>query len=287
MNTEELKRVEEVLTLYEIEAVKDLYVEGSLDKSLMEWFLREHGRDDVAVYTADILDVSNTLLLKHGLRFPSNRSKLVALSYELAGLRSVTSSVLCIVDRDYDDVMSITRQNPFLALTDFNSMENYVLSNKHVRKFVTVALGNLPCDIDTLLPQLGMILRQLFYIRAANEKLSWGMKWICPRKYITVRRDSLVFDCAAFVHVLLLKNGRSTQRSTFQKSIDSIASVSPSDDRLAIRGHDLMDILHLVASKLHPKRNYGDTCFFGCAFLASVAVDDLAQYELFRNVLRM
>ena len=296
MNTSERKCVNEVLALYEFERVKDLYVEGCLDKSIMDWFLQKHGRRDVTVYTAEILDVSTELLGKYHLPFPSNRSKLIALSYELASHHRVSSRVLCVVDRDFDDVLGKKLQNRFLTFTDFNSMESYVLANDHVRKFVTVALGNMTCNIDTLIKQLIIILKYLFYIRAANERLAWGMKWICPKKYVDVGRDRLIFDHPSFVSALLNKNNRHAQGEDLQSAINYIMAISSSDDRFVIRGHDLMDLLLIIANKWHLKRKSGDeslvsTCgdisFFSGAFLASLSAEDLACHELFKNVLNM
>jgi len=283
----ELRQVDEVLSLYELEPVKDIYVEGTLDKSLLEWFLNKSGRSDVTVYTVDILDISDEVLTRHGLSSPSNRSKVIALSYELTALPKVSAKVLCIVDRDYEDILPQTKLNPFLVFTDFNSIENYVLNSSSLRKFVTIALGNLHTDTDLLLSQLIMILRRIFYIRAANEKLSWSMRWISLRRYLSVARDRLTFNERTFVRALLLSNGRSGQQATFDKAVATIETESPNEDRLVIRGHDFIEVLHLVAKRLRPNRKYQDIHFFRGAFLASLEESDLSKHQLFKNILTL
>lgn len=287
MSAIELRQVDEVLSLYELEPVKDIYVEGPLDKSLLDWFLNKSGRSDVTVYTVDIIDISDDVLTKHGLSSQSNRSKVIALSYELTALPKVAAKVMCIVDRDYEDIMPQTNLNPFLVFTDFNSIENYVLNRNSLSKFVSIALGRLPTDTELLLSQMIMILRRIFYIRAANEKLSWSMRWINLRRYISVARDRLAFKEHAFVRALLLSNGRGGQKDTFDNTIASIEKESPSEDRLVIRGHDFMELLHLVANKLRTNRQYQDIHFFGGAFIASLEENDLSKHKLFKNILEL
>ena len=281
----EQKKIDEILTLYELESVKDIYVEGNFDKDVFEWFLRSNGRNDISVYSIDSVEIPVEKLEQYNLPIPSNRSKVIALSCELAKAKNLESTILCIADRDFEDFLPISPTNLFLAFTDFNSLESYAFDFEIINTFISIGLGRLPADSNILISQLFSVLKSLFFIRLANEKLSWGMKWIKMDKYLIVFRDSIIFEETKFINALLQKNGRATNHDEFQNEIDELILKAPKEDKLLIRGHDLMEVFHVVAKKLRKKRNYGDVQFFSGALTSSLNVGSLSNYSLFKTLL--
>ncbi len=287
---EEKKTTDELVSLYELEPeLKDVYVESPQDKSLLDSFLRKCHKNKIAVYTADEFHVPDTELAARGLAINSSRSKLLWLSQALAEAPEINASVLCVADRDYEDFLpSSVEANPFLALTDYNSLESYVLDDGALSKFISIALGRPPAEYATLRRRLVKALKEIFFIRLANESLEWGMTWVKPRRYISVRRDYIEFDRDSFITAYLLRNTRGGARGEFEDMITQLKANSPADDRHLIRGHDLMEVLHYAAKKLlQSSRKVGDAEFFAGALLASLEAEDLKQFGLFQRILAM
>lgn len=115
MDTEK-KYIDELLALYELEKVKDVYVEGDIDKNVVEWFLHCNGRHDITVYSIDTVNISNEELDSYDLPYPSNRSKVILLSKKLAQEKKIQSTVLCIADRDYEDFIPSSKPNQYCPI---------------------------------------------------------------------------------------------------------------------------------------------------------------------------
>lgn len=288
MTEETLKQINELMALYELEAsVKDIYVEGLIDRDIIRWFLRKQGLHDISVFTIDVVNIPDALVAQYGLHSRSKRSKVIALSYELAQSPIINANVLCIVDRDYEDFIPSVDSNDFLTLTDFNSIESYLIDNHTLDKFFTIVLGHLPVDCDILMAQIKTVLKKLFFIRLANELLLLRMEWVSPRKYIKVQRDSIIFEEEKFIDAYLLKNGKATHKNEFITQIREQIAKAPDDERRLIRGHDLVEILHFISVKLKNKRDFGDSTFFGGAFLGCLEALDMTKYSLFQSLLSM
>jgi len=287
MSDDEQKRIGELLNLYSLEDVKDIYVEGAFDKDVYQWFLRTNGRNDVSVYSIDVVEIPAEKFEQYNLSYPSNRSKLIVLSCELDRAKNIESTVLCIADRDYEDFLPTVVPNSFLTFTDFNSLESYVLDFDIMSKFISIGLGRLPFEANILIPQLFKVLKSLFFIRLANEKLVWNMQWINLNRYLKVSRDSIIFEESKFITALLQRNNYAANKVEFQTEIATLISTAPSEEKLLIRGHDLMVVFHFVANKLRAKRHYEDVQFFSGAFIASLGIDSLRDYSLFKNLIKI
>jgi hypothetical protein len=285
---ESRKEMGELVSLYELEPeLKDIYVEGLLDKDLFEWFLSRHGRDDISVYPIDVVDIPNSVLQQCGLNEQSNRSKVIALSYSLSRSAKIKASVLCIADRDYEDFLPKVTPNNFLRFTDFHSFESYLLTTKTVQKFFTIVLGHPSDDCSLLLSQMKRIVRRVFFIRVTNEALEWGMTWINCRRYLKISRNMVTFDENKFIEHYLMTNGRIAQMGDFLDRMRILERIPAKDERLLIRGHDIIEILHLITCKLKSKRSFGDLLTFGGAFLGCLEPGDLTRYSLFQTLLDM
>jgi hypothetical protein len=284
----DLKFISELITLYQCEdTLKDIYVEGGLDKCIYEWFLHNHLRHDISVYCVDDVDISDELLLQYELNPESNRSKVIALSNELAKAPEIGASILCIADRDNEDYIKSTNLNDHLILTDFHSLESYIINDKCIRKFISIAMGHIPMDSALFCNQITSIAKQLFFIRLTNEHLRLGMTYVNPFKYIHVQRDSITFGRDPYINAYLLSNKMGGRKTDFISTFSTLINNAPDDARLCIRGHDFIDIFHFAAKKLKSGRRYEDSLFFSGAFFSSLEDNDLLDYPLFRRILSL
>ena len=239
------KKLDELIVLYRLEpSLKDIYVEGINDENLIEWVLSAHNIKDIRVYSIDGVEVNDDILKRHGLNKGSKRSKVLALSAELAQSIPVACKIVCIADRDQEDYLPSDLGNCFLEFTDYNSIELYLLKSSTIRKFISLVLGGFPISEDRLVAQAIPILEDLYVLRLANQALGWNMEWIpfTNRKYVKITEE-FYFNRENFQKAYLLKNRKWSRRAIFEAKVEELRSMLKDDLRFRLRGHDLMDLL--------------------------------------------
>ena len=282
------KKLDELIVLYRLEpSLKDIYVEGINDKNLIEWVLSAHNIKDIRVYSIDGVEVNDDILKRHGLNKGSNRSKVLALSAELAQSLPVTRKIVCIADRDQEDYLPSNLGNCFLEFTDYNSIELYLLKSSVIRKFISLVLGGFPISEDRLIAQAIPILEDLYILRLAGQVLNWNMEWIpFTKKYVKITEE-FSFDRERFQKAYLLKNGKWHRKAVFEAKVEKLRSMLKDDFRLRLRGHDLMELLYYVVKKRKTSRKFGDVDTFRGAFMGCLELSELSSERLFQRILAL
>ncbi len=282
----DLKRtLEEVYTLYGLEpGLRDIFVEGTGDKFFFDWYLRRKEITNVSVYPIELIDISDEILAKYALPTASNRSRIIALSFELTNRLAVGHRVMCIADRDYEDYCPTCENNPYLFWTDGNSLEVYALTPTVMEKFLFVALAGFPLSVESFIRQVVGILEQVFAIRLANERLRWGMTWIPFEGYIEVSSANIRFKEKEFVRAYLSKNSKSSQRQHFEKTVGEIKSSLFPNAWRKIRGHDLASLILVIVRKLRRERQFGNVETLEGCLMTAIESNDLEGHSLFRSI---
>lgn len=281
---EKRKEINELVALYSLElGLKDVYVEGTRDKNMIDWFLMEQNISGIKVYQVDAIDVPEEVLDRHGLEPGSNRSRLIALSEELAAHLPSDRKILCIVDRDYEDYLSSGHTNSYLEFTDYSSVDLYLWRKRTMQKFISLVLGSFPLSADQVMGDLIGVLEEVFLTRLTNEALGWGMKWIPFVKYVQFD-GHVIFAADLFTKAYILKNGRSDQRTEFDRKRKELQASSQEDPRHRIRGHDLIDLLYYVTKKLKSSRRFGDVETFQGAYTGCLETQDIRDEVLFQRI---
>lgn len=276
------RTIGEINTLYELESeVCDVYVEGTTDKYFLDWYLRRKGYAHVTVYPIDVVDVPEDLLNTLSLSSGSNRSKVVALSCELASQQPEQRSVMCIVDRDSDDLDSCLPINAYLFPTDGNSLELYALKPAVMEKFLLVALAGFPVSAHNLIPRIVAILETIFAIRQTNERLKLGMEWVPFFPYISFDQFNMSFREEDFISAYLHKNKKWRLREKFVKTKKEIQRDLSPDITKRIRGHDLSDLLHIVVRKFRKDRAFTNSAVLEGCLMTAIESTDLEAHPLF------
>ena len=282
------KKLNELIALYSFESdLKDIYVEGVNDKKLIEWVLSAHNIKDIRVYLIDGVEVNDDILKRHGLNKGSNRSKVLALSAELAqSSLPVTCKIVCISDRDQEDYIPSGLNNCLLEFTDYNSTERYLLRSSVIRKFISLVLGGFLLSEHRLVTQAIPILEDLYVLRLAGQVLNWNMEWIKFKKYVQIAEE-FSFDREGFQKAYLLKNGKWYRRAVFEAKVEELRSMLKDDLRLRLRGHDLMELLYYAVKKLKSSRKFGDVHTFRGAFMGCLELSELSGERLFQRILAL
>lgn len=272
---DEKRTIEELTVLYDMEPeLRDIFVEGSIDKSFFDWYVRRKNWPNISIYPIDVIDIPGAILDSYKLPLGSKRSRVIALSRELTRTLGPKRHVMCIIDRDSDDENNLAGVNPFLFCTDGNSLELYALSPAVMEKFMLVGLGGFPFAAENLLAQILPILKRLYVIRQANRTLKWGMKWVSIGKYITLSGGVITFRDIDFIRVYLQKNARWEFREGYYKTLDEESlKIEPAPYR-SVRGHDVAELLYCLLQRLEKKRSYGNVeTIEGCLMMAIEAAD--------------
>ncbi len=279
------KNIDELIALYSLEpTLKDIYVEGSSDKELIEWVLSANNIQGVGIYLIDIVNVEENILNRQGLDTGSNRSRVVALSAELAASLPKTCKVVCVADRDYEDYLPSGIKNNFLEFTDYNSAELYLFNPSMLCKFFHLVLGGFSLSADDIMMKATPILEDLYIIRLANRALNWKMKWINFAKYVRFSSD-ISFDHDAFLKAYLLKNQKWSKRSIFKKKVEDLRPELKADHRFRVRGHDLIEFLHYAVKKLRKRRKFGNVWTLQGALTGCLELEKLSKEGLFQRLL--
>ncbi len=281
----ELRRtLEEVRTLYQMEPeLRDLYVEGFVDQNFFHWYLERQGFDKVGVYPIQLIDVPSEILTRYSLPTGSNKSRLIALSHELA-TSPFSARVMCIVDRDFEGTTGHQHENACLHRTDGNSLELYALHPPVFQKFVLIALGGLSVPPKELLSQCIAALEKIYAIRGANERLGWGMSWISFRRYISIIGSSITLKVSAFIRAYLQKNDRWHAREEFTAAVQEMLGSLDEDPMKRIRGHDFSELLFAIVNTIRKEKQFGNPDTLESCMLATVEATDLDEHTLFRMI---
>lgn len=290
MRAERRQQLDELVSRYKLlrPKLRDIYVEGSSDKNLLEWFLREKGQRDFSIYEIDTVDIPAEKLQELGVS-NNNKGRIIALALELERrLSPLHLDLTCIADRDFDVLFGKEYDCELLLFTDYSSMEMYLWDESILNKFLTLGLGTSSVSAEGVLSTLAPVLEEVFLIRAANEDLELKMEWLDFTKSCSSSKSEIVLKDDEFIDKYLNKNSQRANKQRFLEKIQQLRSVEIRETRSKIRGHDFIDLLcwyikqELAKNKkeLHKPENVAR----GLWFIAADA-DRLAQEGLFRRLL--
>lgn len=278
------RRLEEMKVLYYLEpSLKDLYVEGTTDLSILRWFFEKIRKKDVHIYSIDLVEVPDNVFEQANLSKHSNRNKVIVLAEELSKhFDQRRISAKCIADVDYDRHLGRCRNNYILEYTDYTSFEMYFFNNKYVGKFVDIVLHGFPVSSAILMRDMKNVLQRIFLIRLANERLGWNMRWLPFRGYISWNRRRVKFDEERFLTNYLTGNGRRKDMKQFQAVMSDFEEQLHQDPRHNIRGHDFTYLFFLTAKRYKGRRaGFKDVETFERALCGCLELDFLKDEKLF------
>lgn len=282
------KRIDEIAALYANEPeLHDIYVEGSSDYSLLNWYFKNRCDKRVSIYEIDVIEVTPQLLEKHELD-NGNRSRVLALAFELTELLKETPQdyFTVVYDKDFD-VLEATPIKPKNAIcTDYSCLEMYLFNADTINKFTSIGLRIKDFDAVQTIDSLAAVLVRLWVIKAANHILGYGMRWISFTKNCSLNGLKILFDEEEFVNKYLLSNGRMGDAIEFREKIEEINKKVDPDHRNNINGHHFFDLALWYFRKISNNRAVlHNLDSFEPAISGCVELSNLDQYQLFKALL--
>jgi glycerol-3-phosphate responsive antiterminator len=282
----ERRTLEELVTRYQLEPeLRDIYVEGKTDKILLEWFLKQKGVENFAVYEIDTVEISTQKLFEYGLN-DSNRSRAIALALEIQN-QAELPHFTCIADKDFDWLFGKNYTCNSLLFSDYTSLEMYLFNEFILDKFFRLSLRLTKLEAKTVLNKLSQILEEVFLIRATNEALLLNMEWLqdfggCCQ----IHKNEIRFDSGIFIQKYLNKNSKMSEKLLFITKLEELRTKKLKDRRYQIHGHDFIELLCLYIRpylRKEIKNSYNSEILAG-GLLGCVDADYLMQETLFQKL---
>jgi len=272
------RQVEELKTRYELEPSLpvEIYVEGSLDKSIIEWFLKKEKIDEIYVYEIETIEISKKILDSLTLDDENNRTRLIALA------NIIPDRIACIIDSDFDFLDNPSYQSTTsLFKTDFACLEMYYFNPEIIEKlFLGFPPSNTPSCYINFIENLGEILKKIALIRFAKSKVAKSLPHKEIVKDLIKENSTIKFDQDNY-----LKKYVNYQKELLAKFSDFIAKTTPQipqDCRLIIQGHDFIELLQFYCDvKQRDAKEIFQNLFYSC-----IDIETLKNEKMFINLVQ-
>ena len=273
------RTIYELVTMYELEPeLRDIFVEGPRDRVLYSWYLQKCGYSDVEVSEINSIEITRETLEAYDLG-NGNRARLIALAHELdSEFTSILRFVRCVADSDYDFLLDSHRHANHLLYTDYTSVDMYTYDDELLRKVLRLGFNRLEMQVKELLDSITPILIETFIVRAANEKLKWGMSLPEFTRCCKVQGSRIVFDKDVYVTRCLNKNKRRSESTTFNRVREELKAVHLDDFRKSIIGNDYFELLGWYLRKRCGWRGYARDQR-SVMFILLLALDDRVLFK--------
>jgi hypothetical protein len=149
----------------------------------------------------------------------------------------------CGADRLLDRVCVV----PGVLTTDYASLCGYFLRHDVLRGWLDICARVDAGDAGRMLDLLGLVLRELFLIRATGYRLGGQLSWVPLKSGLSAdaRRKGHIdrFDLSDYLTRLLSKNRRTAPRATFEQTMEELRGLGPRDIRHVCNDHDFFRLL--------------------------------------------
>lgn len=269
--------IAEINTKYQLEPnlSKTIYVEGSSDKSFLEWFLKKCGIKNIAVFEINMVEIEAKQLFEKDLD-DNHRDRIILLSF------LVNQGIIGIIDSDFDFIKKPTyTKPPHLLLTDYSAMELYAFNKDTLEKILLGYPSKQPESYQDFLDMLGSILVEIFLIRFTKKQIEPSLPHIDFNKDLSLKSKLVTFDRASY-----LKKYVSSQQdkvTKFNSFIDERKKDIPDDIRKVIHGHDFINLLQFyLGIKQKDAKNV-----FEKSFYSSLDFNLLKKEGMFQKLIKM
>jgi len=251
--------IDEIELKYKLEPTlsKTIYVEGSSDKSLIEWFLKKSNIKDIAIFEIQMVEIDAKKLLEKGLE-NNNRDRIILLSL------LVNKGIIGIIDSDFDFIDTPTYiKHTHLLSTDYSAMELYGFNQETLEKILLCYPSKQPKAYQEFLNMLADILVELFLIRFTKKKIDIGLPNLDFSKNLSLKSKTINFNRDAYLKKYV--SNQQAKITEFNSCIEEIKKNLPTDIRKIIHGHDFVDLLkfYLEIKQKNAKEVF-EKSFYSC-----------------------
>lgn len=278
------RKLDELIAIYSLEKdMVDVFVEGPTDKFIVSNYYDYRGIEK-SVIEIDDIDLSELQEKYTDLNLRSNKDKLVSLSRILLE-NAIEVGIKCIVDRDFDGILSDLEVNEFIVHTDFSCMESYIFCKRHIEKLTKLGIRNFPQSPDVIINEISKVLIGLFLLRMVNKHFGFNFKLpkICNNMAVNKKTGCCDFDFDKYLDTYVNTNKLKERRSEIINFIHTITQKMKEDVRFNMNGHDFIEVLFNYINKIKNTPNFRLESFESAVYL-SIQPNYLDEYDLFSTI---
>lgn len=274
----------EIIAIYTFEKeIVDVYVEGSTDKHIIDNYF-EYIKCDKNVTEISDVDFSEEQQNFPNLDLKSNKNKLIALSILLTN-NNIDSKIKCIIDRDFDGILTPVQKDSHILYTDYSCMESYLCCQNYIGKILKIGMRNFPHSTDLVIEEVSKVVSILFIIRIINEKFKFGLS--CPKieGHMSVDKKTGICNISfeKYIEKYITTNKLSLQKEKIIAFAEEVIKKLPADMRFNMNGHDFIEILFHYINKIKNTVNFKLENFERTVYL-SIQPNYLDDYNLFKEL---
>jgi hypothetical protein len=282
------RTIEELAVLYDLEpGLKEVFVEGPVDRAFVEAVLRSAGLERVQVNEIEIIDIPEEAL--RGVATCSgNRQCVVALGLELEKACPVdlTRRVCCVADADDEAGRQPVVHGALLLYTDFTSIELYAFSPHVLQRYLDQVVLGFPLTAEATLQAAEPVLREMALSRRLNRSLGLNTAPVDATDDCVVSGAAIAFDAQRFQDRFLNKAGAWSRQSEYQLEKVKLSALLPADPRLWVHGEDFVAIVYWLILRLRGGGRSVTRELLGKTLLLAVPLDEALAQPLFAELSR-
>lgn len=284
---EERRRTfKEVLSLYKVEpTLRDIYVEGLTDKSMIKCLIKKHSILDIRVI--EISEVNFDELYGDYPQLKNrNKKKVIKLAMELE--RSLSTSlkyVMCIIDQDFDIVLKNKLVYYYLYKTDYFSMESYCICENIMDKFLSENVKSFHLSAKQILSKVVDVLVDIFVVKMVIYEIKGDLNLIDMKKTYKVKRKTgdVMFEFEKYVSKLLQINGNPITVLEFMEIYNNKRRLLTTENRNQIHGKVFLEFMSAYLRKMQNNVNFSSMELQELMF-RQLCKEDLLQFRLFKKI---
>ena len=233
------RTVDELLARYTLEPnLRDVYVEGDLDRRILEWFFSKIKAIDVKVYEINSVEIPSDIV--PALRGATgNKGRLIALCNVLEREIIEDLNIICLIDLDFDEILNRVFDCKYILSTDYPGIEIYLFNHNILEKFFLMVFGKGGNTTERFLEDVVPILQSLYVVRVTKEVLAPSMVWVDHSRCLRVDGGRLLFDWEEYVRRTLNANDWPVTEEQFLNTAAKYRNSLPANPVHSIHGHDL------------------------------------------------
>lgn len=278
------RSISELLTRYQFEpTLRDVYVEGHRDQTLLKWFLLRSKLNGAVVYSISTVSVPDSVIGPLGVT--GNRGRIIGLCLELdKTLHATAESVRGLIDKDFFDVLEEHHDSRLLWKTDFSCVECYALEVTTIQKFSLLYFAR-QIEIEHI-EKLMEIVVEVYLLRATKQRLAPQARWVEDfTRSCAIGVDGPEMDREDFIRRVLQQARGALVRADLDETLEALRRQIATDYRQSVNGHDAIRALSWYAHRIGVPASIYNAEPLQRALLAAVEYEGVARTPLFQRVI--
>lgn len=278
------RTIPELVFLHEREvSIKDIFVEGTYDASIILSYLHDLGNPKTAVRLIETIEIDDQKLIDAG-RDANNRERVIYLAERFEREFETDGKILCVVDRDFVDHLGTAVEARDLIYTDGSCMEMYLWHENSFSRFLTVYCNKPEWTAKKVLASIRYPLEAMYALRLAGRMLDLKLDWIDKNVCVKCTNWSVDLDLESLAKRHLLKISKVEYLDELiEKTKQNIYGFS-SDPRKQIHGHDFWRVLVFFLKKRGVSKVSLDRRTIARAMALTPTKEELEAEPLFASI---